>query len=29
MFKDDDHFHDVVARYPESYKDLSAEKKDE
>jgi ammonium transporter Rh len=29
LFKDDDHFHDVVERYPESYKDLSAEKKDE
>jgi hypothetical protein len=26
LFKDDDHFHDVVARYPESYIDM--DKKD-
>lgn len=29
LFKDDDHFHDVVNRYPESFKDLSSDKKDE
>ena len=23
LFKDDDHMHDVVSRYPESFKDLS------
>jgi len=29
LFKDDDHMHDVVSRYPESFKDLSEDKKDD
>ncbi len=29
LFKDDDHFHDVVSKYPASYLDIGAEKKDE
>mgnify|MGYP003753823361 CR=1 FL=1 len=29
LFKDDDHFHDVVSKYPESYLDIGSEKKDE
>jgi hypothetical protein len=29
LFKDDDHMHDVASRYPESFQDLAAEKKEE
>lgn len=29
LFKDDEHFEDVVSKYPESYHNIGGEKKDE